>query len=175
MSVVKLIPLLDDWIDFLIFPSKSLLISGTTTFVSSFLQTIAYRGSSTRISSRNPSFSTIEYGRRSIATILPIALVIALALTLPFSNGVLRENVCWILSCVVELVEGDPDGLHSFRCSHKDPFPHDLDFVVELPRLTTFRHFLQVGFEASILFFMKLSQMFDGELLVRFLFSAVAI
>jgi hypothetical protein len=106
---------------------------------------------------------------------LPIALVIALALTLPFCNGVLRENVSWILSCVVELVEEDSDGLQSFRCAHKDPFPHDFDFAVELPRLTTFRHFLQVGFEASILFFIKLSQMLDGELLMRFLFSAVAI
>ena len=106
---------------------------------------------------------------------MPIALVIALALTLPFCNGVLRENVCWILSCVVELVEKDSDGLHIFRCSHKDPFPQDLDFAVELPRLTTFRHFLQAGFEGSFLFFIKLSQMLDGELVVRFLFSAVAI
>jgi hypothetical protein len=37
-------------------------------------------------------------------------LVIALALTLPFSNGLLRENVCWILICVVQ---GDPDGLQT--------------------------------------------------------------
>jgi hypothetical protein len=147
MSVVKLIPLLEDWIDFLIFSSKSEQISGTTTLVISFPETMEYRGSSNRKSLQNPSFSTTEYGHRSIATILPIASVIALALTLPFSNGLLRENVCWILICVVE---GDPDGLQSFRCSHKGPFPHNLDFAVELPRLTTFRHFLQLGFEASI-------------------------
>jgi hypothetical protein len=48
-------------------------ISGTTVCVSSFLDIIGYQGSQIFKSSQKPSFSTIEYGLKSTAIIIPIA------------------------------------------------------------------------------------------------------
>jgi hypothetical protein len=59
---------------------------------------------------------------------------------------VLRDSVC------VRLV---------LKWFHKDPFPHDFNFALEFPRLTTLWHFRHVAFEPSVGFFIELSQMFD--------------